>query len=461
LGFTMPSSFVEIPDEDEDSTKSYMPKRLSTVVILMASAALAASGLVFARNNGSIQSAFHALSSQSKYSFDSLTRTATEGTDYTIVPSNTNASEGAIALLDALHNLMAVDVLGFGHQYANFFGQEWVWYTSWEVYDQSDVKNATGDYPLVFGYDLQNYLAGLQAEENDVTDDARTYELANYAIWAAQKGAIIEFSWLANNPAFPDVADSYNTSCDGYALLAELLPGRALNSVWVKWLDHLTDFFNEMKFEDGTKVPFIFRPFHEMTEFWYWWGTDCNTVDEFLAAWNYTRWYLEVEKGNDQILWMYAPSKPSDLPEEFEEYYPGDDQVDIVAWDRYSKNTTYSSYIEKDCAKVVAMAKSHNKVAALAETGIWEGIQHVHNEDWFMSDFLNPVISECPQLAYAMTYTNFYHQSEYFVPSKGQKTYSGFVDFHDSVHSVFLGDELWSATGYSEDMTSRTMKRRN
>lgn len=457
--FNDSNGFVEI--DDEDSTNISVSRRKWMFGIVLISATVATSGLVFTKQTGSFQSALDTLSRQSISSFDSLTRSATTGTDYTIVPSNLNASKGAISLLDALHNLMAVDVLGFGHQYANFFGQEWVWYTSWQVYDQSDVKNATGDYPLIFGYDLQNYLNGLQAEENDVTDDARTYELANYAVWAAQKGAVIEFSWLANNPAFPEVADSYNTSCDGYALLADLLPGKPLNSIWVKWLDHLTDFFNEMKYEDGSKVPFIFRPFHEMTEFWYWWGTDCNTKDEFLAAWNYTRWYLEVEKGNNQILWMYAPSKPSDLPEEFEDYYPGDDQVDIISWDRYSVNTTYSSYIKADCAKVVNMAKNHNKVATLAETGIWQGIQHEQNSDWFMTDFLNPIIEECPQLAYAMTYTNFYHQSEYFVPVKGQKTYSGFLDFHDSVHSVFLGDELWTATGYSEDMTARTMIRRN
>lgn len=96
---------------------------------------------------------------------------------------------------------------------------------------------------------------------------------------------------------------------------------------------------------------------------------------EFKRAWNYTRYYLEEVKGVDNALWMFAPSKPSYYSTAYDAYYPGDDRVDIVAFDRYGTNDTYTSSVLEDCELVVNFATKHNKVVAFAETGILNGIQ--------------------------------------------------------------------------------------
>ena len=46
------------------------------------------------------------------------------------------------------------------------------------------------------------------------------------------------------------------------------------------------------------------------------------------------------------------------------------------------------------------------QVSALAETGIWEGIEYVSNPMWYETKLLEPLMKHCPSLAYALTYTN-------------------------------------------------------
>ena len=84
---------------------------------------------------------------------------------------------------------------------------------------------------------------------------------------------------------------------------------------------------------------------------------------------------------------------------------------------------------------MVAMSSSPyqlalGQVSALAETGIWEGIEYVSNPMWYETKLLEPLMKHCPSLAYALTYTNF-DDSDYWVPVDGQTTYPGFMEFYE------------------------------
>jgi len=238
-------------------------------------------------------------------------------------------------------------------------------------------------------------------------------------------------------------------------LLEEVMPGGKLHDTWVGWLDTLSDFFDTLTFKNGEQIPFVFRLFHEGTAWWYWWGTKCNTNTSFIGAWNYTAHYLQDVKGHRNIIWEYAPSKPSQMTAEFEDFYPGDDLIDVISFDRYAKNETYDEYLISDCTTVVDFAQLHNKVAVLAETGIWLGIQNISQSNWYMKRLLKPLMQHCPTLAYALTYTDF-NSGNYWVPLKGQKTYPGFMDFYNDEHSVFLNDSLWKGLKYYQYVDQMT-----
>lgn len=70
----------------------------------------------------------------------------------------------------------------------------------------------------------------------------------------------------------------------------------------------------------------------------------------------------------------------------------------------------------------------------------------------YESDMLKPIMQHCPQLAYALTFTDF-STTDYWVPLPGQKTYPGFMKFYEDDHTMFLNDTLWKDTTYYRFIT--------
>lgn len=364
--------------------------------------------------------------------------TGVDGSGFRTGLSDGNHSALSEKLWDALHELSASEKLGFGHQYDNYYGQ---FFHKPEALNQSDVHNSTGDYPLIFGYDLQAMLNG-----EDYLD---------HVMWAANRGAIIEFSWLANNPL--SNGDDHECMVDdgenlGLNPLNEVLPGGVAHETWLEWLRNLAVFFHKMKLGSGEEYPFLLRLFHENNEDWYWWGSTCSRNHDFKALWEMTWRYLVEEMNVHNALFVFSPSKPSSA--HFEGRYPGDQFVDIIAYDRYAVVDTYVEYMKQDCRKIVDFAISHGKIPAIGETGIWEGLSTMTESDksmWFKTDLLKPVMHHCPRVAYAFTYTNFGHD-RYFIPLPGEYTYPGFKAFYNSSESVFLNDEFWYDGDFAVDV---------
>lgn len=72
-----------------------------------------------------------------------------------------------------------------------------------------------------------------------------------------------------NNPLTG--GDSWDNSSNRVA--AEILTeGSATNRKFKEWLDRLADIAHNLRGSDGKLIPVIFRPFHEHTQTWSWWG---------------------------------------------------------------------------------------------------------------------------------------------------------------------------------------------
>jgi len=333
------------------------------------------------------------------------------------------------ALYQSLQDMSLESGIMFGHQMSNWNSQSWTHPKDDGKYSASDVHTGTGDWPAVFGF---NFLDQLDGES-----------FAEHAKWVFQNGGVVNFYWEAKNPT--NNADSYNSN---NSPITALMPGGSANSVWKEWLDEIATFAKDLKV-DGKLVPIVFRLFHEMSGFWFWWGTKAATGAEFKAAWKYTVDYLK-DKGVHNLIYAYAPAKPTLFyNESFDSCYPGDDYVDIISWDRYDLDTTYRQTILDDCDAVVPFALEHGKVVALGETGVAGGVQDTTDPEWFYEQMYKPMLQSdtCKYLSYALTYTN-YKSSEYWVPLPGQDTYPGFLDMYKSKYSIFLGDGRWQSTEY-------------
>jgi len=309
----------------------------------------------------------------------------------------------------------------FGHHLAVFEGQNWR-DTNISTYLRSDCFASVGDHPGLFGFD---FIRGITI-------------FKNYSEEIFRRGGISTYSWHAKNPV------TGGTSYDkrGNAV-ASILAGDEAKQTWLNQLDQMADYLNTLSVQ-GTKVPIIFRPFHENTGSWFWWGKGNCTSQEFTELWRLTIDYLRIEKGVHNMLIAYSPSKPVGNCELTYEMYPGDNYVDIIGFDAYHKDDELKSLIVDGARFVCEWAQESNKVPAITELGVRSGIHNSNNPDWFGSGFLDLIRNDekAKNVAYVLKWRNSSPDS-YWVPLPGQPTYNSFVNFYNDPTTYFLNDNIY------------------
>jgi len=294
-------------------------------------------------------------------------------------------------LLKTLEAVKGNGVL-FGHQDTYAYGYYWN-----NVEGQSDVKRVTGDYPAVFGWELGGLEKGVKANLDTVYFD----DIRRYAITAHQQGGINTISWHPFSVI--NRVDSWNTET---RVVEKIIPGGAYHEAFKKDLDVLGDYLNSIVTAEGEKVPFIFRPWHEMDGTWFWWGRTSCTSEEFKALFRLTVDYLRNEKGVDQMLVAYSPDRNFTTTEEYLTWYPGDEYVEVIGMDNYYDLYTDGLLGEaiKKLHIVIDYANETGKVSALTETGF----ENLPDSTWYMSK-LGAVLADkkvADNISYALVWRN-------------------------------------------------------
>ena len=94
--------------------------------------------------------------------------------------------------------------------------------------------------------------------------------------------------------------------------MASVLPAGENYQLYNSWLDKLATFFTGLKDESDTPIPFIFRPYHEHSGNFFWWGTPLATDEQYAALWRYTVEYLR-SKGLHNVLYAYNTDRTTSL----------------------------------------------------------------------------------------------------------------------------------------------------
>lgn len=314
----------------------------------------------------------------------------------------------------------------YGHQDALMYGHEWNQSAQTEDFTRSDVKDVTGAYPVVYGLDL----GGIEHMEECNLDgnpfeDMRASVIAHY-----ERGGIITLSWHADNPLTG--GNTWDVSSN--EVVASILPKGNCHGLFMEWLSNMADFIESLKTKDGEIIPVIFRPWHEHTGSWFWWGRNLCTVEEYQALWAMTYDYLEVERGLDNLVWCYSPGA-GNTEQVYMERYPGDEMVDMLGVDCYQYNTDeqYISDVKTALDFMTVLGKSKNKIIAFTETG-YEGIP----DPMWWTDVLYPAIKDYP-IAYVLTWRNAWDRPEHFyAPYPKSMSADNFKAFHDLDHIEFL-----------------------
>lgn len=309
----------------------------------------------------------------------------------------------------------------------------------------SDVKNAVGDYPAVFGWDTLS-LDGY--EKPGVSGDPKQSiaNLTHSMKTAHQLGGIITMSTHPHN--FVTGGNFNDTSGN---VVQEILPGGSKNNQFNQWLDRIAELAHNLKTDEGKTIPVIFRPFHEQTGSWFWWGESTTNPEQYKALYRYTVEYLRDQKGVHNFLYAYSPGAGNDR---YFKTYPGDAYVDVLGIDSYDdKNQpgsdSYIQALKKDTTMLVKEAEARNKIAALTEFGYSaQGLKNTGNTlDWYTRIFnalqKDPAASK---IAYMMTWANFGMGNNLYTPYRDvngnlggdHELLADFQKFYQDPHSVFL-----------------------
>lgn len=349
-------------------------------------------------------------------------------------------SPEAQALMDRLEKIAQSGAHMVAHQDALMYGTYWnVNIDGTQDFTRSDVLSVAGDYPAVVGFELGEIeLQGEYSLDSVKFDYIREASLAHY-----NRGGIVTYSWHCRNPLTGDTA--WDVSSD--QVVKSILPGGAEHEKFMGWMGTLADFFLSVKTEDGALMPFIFRPWHEHSGGWFWWGIDGKcTNEDYIALWRMSYDYLVGERGLNNMLWEISPDVRNCLDGDMvQASYPGDDVVDIIGMDCYcwkgdDVKAVTADYVKKMRASLevlTELGKKHGKMITVAETGA-EGVPN----DKFWTEGLAESLRGFNVL-YALTWRNASdeaHRGHYFCTYPGEASSEDFKAYTQMDNVLLLND---------------------
>jgi len=328
------------------------------------------------------------------------------------------------ALYRNLHRVAGEGIL-FAHQDTLAYGVGWKADPS--TLD-SDVHRLTGKFPAMFGWDV-GHIGASSNIDSVLFESMKLWIAKGYA-----QGGINTISWHARVPG------SARSSWTRERVVAGLLPGGEAHETYVAKLDELAAFLADLKGPEGKPVPVIFRPFHEHTGDWFWWGAAWCTPEEYKRLWRFTIDYLRETKGLHNLITCYSPDRFADR-DVYLERYPGDDLVDILGHDNYGdlRSGETKARVQKALETVVELAEERNKFAALTETGIRASAES--NATWW-TDVLLEVLKSSEatrKLAWVLVWRNE-GQGQNYAAFPGAASAEDFKAFERDPITLFLED---------------------
>lgn len=223
------------------------------------------------------------------------------------------------------------------------------------------IKAATGKEPAVMGLDLMRYSSS-RVSRHDM--ECKTVEQAKEF---SKAGGIVTICWHWNAPDkfikkgndedgnpnwWGGFYTDHVTGMDLSAIMDD--PNSEDYKLLVKDIDIIAGKLAELQKAD---VPVLFRPLHEASGGWFWWGSDGADAYIKLYRLMYTR-LTKYHKLNN-LIWVWNGQD--------KEWYPGDKYVDIIGEDIYPDEHQYGPQSSK-FLEAANTSKTH-KVVTLSENG--------------------------------------------------------------------------------------------
>jgi hypothetical protein len=174
------------------------------------------------------------------------------------------------------------------------------------------LQRVTGKLPAILGLDY------IDPRDNDAVNDRAT-------AWA-RSGGIVTLCW---HWGAPDIGTGYENSKKDFDVAAALKPGTPQN---VAMMRDMTEVARLLKVLQDRGVPVLWRPFHEFSGDWFWWGK--HGPDAFKALWALMYDQFTRVHGLNNLIWVLGWAGQNVDPA----WYPGRGTVDVAGADIYAND---------------------------------------------------------------------------------------------------------------------------
>lgn len=222
------------------------------------------------------------------------------------------------------------------------------------------IRNVTGKTPAILGLDFMDYTPSRTAlgAKSDAVETAVEF---------SDMGGIVTFCWHWNAPTeyLKEGKDNENGNprwWGGFYTrnstfdIAEVMNGEDKEGKALIDRD-IEEIAKQLKRLDNAGVPVLWRPLHEASGGWFWWGA--KGADAYKKLWIYLYEELTYKYKCNNLIWVFNGQN--------DEWYPGDEYVDIIGEDIYPGERVYAPQTAK--FKEAAGYSDSNKIVALTENG--------------------------------------------------------------------------------------------
>lgn len=280
-----------------------------------------------------------------------------------VEPVTPNASPEARALLQYLYDISGKKTLSGQHN-APLNGSTRL----------VGMHKQTGHYPAIFGQDFgfsePGSWDGINFRQNIVDE----------AIKRHRQGFINTLMWHAVRP-IDDEPQTFEQSIQGKLTDAQwrelLTPGSPLNERWKSQVDVIAWHLKQLQ---RAGVPILWRPYHEMNGFWFWWCARTGE-DGYPKLWRMMYDRLVNFHRINNLIWVFNGNEVKEGVANYADFFPGHDMVDVLATDVYS-----GRYDEQNYKQLTQLA--NGKPIALGEVGPLPPLATLKSQPrwtWFMS----------------------------------------------------------------------------
>ncbi len=276
--------------------------------------------------------------------------------------SNPNASDSTKRLYNYLCDVYGEHILSGQQEYCGSHN-----YNSWndpDTYIKDNeaefeyILEKTGEQPAIRGIDFLAY---------NTTSDWRDQAPERCIEWVNEYGGIATVSWHWNVPTEKGstetafyVESTGNTPFTTFSVTNAVTEGTWEHELILKDIELIA---GELQKLEDADVPILWRPLHEAEGGWFWWGAEGPEACKKLYRLLYDQ--LTNVYGLDNLIWQWTGY----TYETSADWYPGDDVVDMVGYDKYNavdglpnlssiSSTFYSLVQSTDGEKMVAMTEN-------------------------------------------------------------------------------------------------------